>query len=127
MSDFLATSDAVLRMLQRDMDRHTLDLTRNPLRSPFASSIFGMPVRESRAFPCTIDCAKCGGTGKGGAEATYCPKCAGAGATRVEGVMTSGDQTIMLTSPLPRKFAPNWEGRTVPKRPLSGFRTVAWP
>lgn len=81
-------------------------------------SIFGLPIRESAAFPHQFQCSKCCGTGEGDTS-TYCTGCNGAGEVRVEGAITNGHQTTLLISPLPKLFAPYFPGGIVPAPQLS--------
>lgn len=88
----------------------------------------GIRMRESTFFPFEQACGKCGGSGDGGEEATYCRACKGAGRNRYEGVMQNGEQTIVITSPLPKAFAVGWPASApVPVRPSAGIRAVSWP
>jgi hypothetical protein len=95
-------------------------------RSPAANPIWGIPVRESRAFPHQFACTKCGGTGEGD-DSTYCTHCKGAGQIRVEGLMGGGPSNLtMITSKLPRAFEPRWTAEALPKRHV-GIRSIDWP
>lgn len=84
-----------------------------------ARSLYGMELKVSSMFPYTHTCSECNGTGEG-KTSTYCPKCKGAGAERVEGMMTGARGSMcLITSPLPKKFAPRWPADVlVPKRPI---------
>lgn len=91
----------------------------NPLRGgSIIGSAFGLPMRESPAFPHQWACQTCDGTGVG-EESTYCPKCNGAGEIRAEGMMTNDRQSVILTSKLPRKFEPSFPVGLVPAPKLS--------
>lgn len=67
----------------------------------------GVEIHQSGMFPFEASCAACDGTGEG-SESTFCPKCKGAGRNRYGGVMRNGPQTILLTVPLPKAFAPSF-------------------
>jgi hypothetical protein len=89
----------------------------NPFLGP-TRSVFGMPVRSSTLFPFQTQCPKCGGSGEG-ETSTYCQQCKGQGENRYEGVMQNGRETIVLTAPLPKKFAPSFPVGLVPAPRLS--------
>lgn len=92
---------------------HHYDMLAHAAR-PSRETVFGgIPIRKSDLFPYEIDCSACDGTGEG-VDSTYCSKCHGAGAIRVEGMMQQGRQTILLTSPLAKKFAPSFPTGLVP-------------
>lgn len=87
--------------------------------APYSNAnLWGVPVKVSSAFPMQHACAKCEGTGYG-LERTFCEKCGGAGEIRVEGMCKNDQQTILLTSPLPRKAYVKWpEAIPVPLREI---------
>lgn len=87
--------------------------------SPYSNTnLWGVPVKASSAFPIQHACVKCGGTGYG-VERTFCDKCGGAGEICVEGMCKNDRQTILLTSPLPRKAYVKWpEAILVPLREI---------
>lgn len=102
--------------LLRSLPRETA-----PEINPFlgrSTSLYGIPIQESAAFPLQTKCAACDGTGEG-TESTFCRKCSGAGENRYEGMVRNGDQTIVLTSPLPKKFAPYFPRGAVALPPIS--------
>ena len=92
---------------------HHYDMLAHTARPEPGVVFGGIPVRKSDLFPYEIGCSTCDGTGEG-VDSTYCQKCHGAGAIRVEGMMQQGRQTILLTSPLPKKFAPSFPTGLVP-------------
>ncbi|USM11521.1 DnaJ-class molecular chaperone [Citromicrobium phage vB_CbaS-RXM] len=85
----------------------------------------GVKVQKSSVFPYESTCSKCNGTGEG-IESTYCQPCHGQGATRIVGMMESGRRRtlmeipnmVLLTEPLPKKFAPSLPTGLVPKPPM---------
>lgn len=94
----------------------------------FPNTLFGIPFEFSPLFPMVIDCAACGGTGEGGDEATYCPDCEGAGGHRTEGIVRNSEQTILMRSALPKKFAPSFpRDIPLPRQPATRSRVVPWP
>lgn len=131
-----------LRSMMREMDRFPPPIrdmhlgfsaqkwlnsnTLYPARGP-SNILRGIPVYSSPLFPYTSECSKCNGTGDGGEESTYCQRCKGQGAQRIEGTMSQGDQLILLTSALPKKFPIAWAAAALPKRPSQGIRSVPWP
>lgn len=88
------------------------NLLGNPL------NFMGVRIERSTVFPMQLECSTCGGTGEG-KTSTYCPKCKGQGQTRYEGMMRNGEQTILLTGPLPKAFHVSFPAGLVPARPLS--------
>jgi len=85
----------------------------------------GMRIEQSRMFPFEQTCSRCNGTGDGGNDSTYCQHCKGAGASKIEGVMTGArDSMCLLTSSLPKKFPVAWSAGALPKRPAKGIRSV---
>lgn len=91
-----------------------------PTPRPFGNA-FGMPVHTNPMFPFEIGCSTCEGTGEG-TDSTYCRKCRGQGATLVEGMMTSGawgEEKVILTGTLPKKFQPSFPTGLVPPPPTS--------
>lgn len=78
----------------------------------------GIRIQANSAFPFQMPCKACNGSGKG-EESTYCPKCKGAGEIRYIGVMQNGSQTIVLTAPLPKRFAPRFPSGILPAPMLS--------
>lgn len=81
-------------------------------------SFMGLDIIPNGAFPMTILCPACGGTGEG-EESTYCPKCKGQGSNRYEGIMRNGAQTILVTGSMPKKFAPHFPRGAVSQPPIS--------
>lgn len=85
-------------------------------------SLYGIPVKTNPMFPYEVTCSSCEGSGSGGDEATYCPKCTGTGGTRYVGMMNSGSprswyepgQVVFLTEALPRKFEPSFPKGLMP-------------
>ena len=125
--------EAMLRMPKAPMyDRVFLGYERSRMFDPIPYGIAppsyaGIQVHKNPMFPYTQPCTKCGGTGDGGEESTYCERCAGQGASRIEGVMTQPENNgmVVLTSPLPKKFAVRWPASIpVPKRQHPGIRSV---
>ena len=105
----------------------SVDLKPDPTRS-LPPTIFGVRYVVNPAFPIEITCGACSGTGEGGDEATYCPKCDGAGAHRTEGMMRNGAETILMRSALPKRFAPHFPTDIpLPRRPASRARDIPWP
>lgn len=109
----------VLRDIMRKVEAPAPTATHNPLTGPsVGQSLFGIPIRQSSAFPMVVTCSKCDGTGEG-EESTFCPKCKGAGQQRFEGYMQNGPQTILWESQLPRRFDPSFPAGIVPPAPLA--------
>ncbi|WP_416464016.1 hypothetical protein [Sphingomonas sp. VDB2] len=91
----------------------------DPRGSPVAFA--GVPIEESRLFPWRQPCGACAGTGEGGADATFCPTCIGAGAYQVDGMMEHGAGFALIISRLPRKIAVAWPRDVlVPLRAVRG-------
>ncbi len=97
-----------------------------------AAAFCDIPVHESPLFPYEFNCRACDGTGEG-QDSTYCSRCGGAGAVRVEGMMTATVTTslfsndavalpsaTLITSKLPRKFDPYFPKGLVPPMPMKG-------
>ncbi|MFC0683193.1 hypothetical protein [Novosphingobium clariflavum] len=61
----------------------------------------GIRIEPHSVFPTEHSCTDCSGSGEGVAS-TYCKPCGGAGRRRVVGMV----DTILITEPLPKKFAP---------------------
>lgn len=83
---------------------------------------FGIPVKSNPMFPYDAPCSPCEGSGSGGDEATYCPRCKGAGATRFVGMITNDyirsfttvPEITLLTEALPKKFYPSFPEGLMP-------------
>jgi hypothetical protein len=110
-------SPSLFRNLARSAELQEYAPERNPLLGR-STSFYGMPVVENAAFPFQTGCPTCSGTGEG-EESTYCPKCKGAGENRYEGMVRHGDQTILLTVPLPKRFAPRFPSGVVAAPPIA--------
>lgn len=94
----------------------------------FPNTLFGVRYVSNPMFPIQTCCADCGGSGEGGVEATYCPKCEGTGGDRIEGMMRNGAQTILMRSSLPKKFAPHFpKDIPLPRRAATRSRDIPWP
>jgi hypothetical protein len=96
---------------------------RDSYLNPFMGNTFmgntfgGIPIRSSSLFPYTNACGKCGGTGDGGEQSTYCQNCKGGGQIKYNGTMIQGEQMIVLVEYYPRKFEPSFPF-ALPVRPL---------
>jgi hypothetical protein len=108
----------------------TIDPCANPLlggRSQFA----GMAIEPSNLFPMRLACTACEGTGQGGDLSTYCQRCAGAGASMVDGAMIDhhGFQMQLITRKLPKAFAVAFPSAVlVPPPPMRGrIKEVRFP
>lgn len=98
------------------------------LNRPHPETIFGVRFVPNPMFPIKTTCSACGGTGEGGGEATYCPSCDGAGAHLTEGMLRNSEQTILMRSALPKKFAPYFPTDIpLPRRPATRSRDILWP
>lgn len=95
-------------------------LHHNPIREP-VSFFGGIKIVSSPAFPMTLDCSVCDGTGEG-IESTYCESCQGHGQNRFDGMITNTDGSVTLLKGEqhgPKKFAPYFPAGLVPMPPLS--------
>lgn len=111
----LSVGSRLYRELIHQFDRDAGNLLARP--AAIFTNFMGIPVRESTLFPYTVTCTACGGSGEG-ETSTYCPRCDGAGAIRYEGAMTGGKpEMVLLTSPLPRLFAPYFPRDIGPPQP----------
>ncbi len=111
-------------LAMRDMYNAPRDpLVGNPIGA------FGIPIHSSNIFPYESTCEPCSGSGEG-STSTYCLRCKGAGAIRYEGMVTNGMNdfmmgtgrgvsTILITSPLPKKFHHGFPSGLVPPPILS--------
>ncbi len=113
--------------LMLELERSAAVIKPNPMRKA-PETLFGIKFVPDPMFPTETSCPACEGSGDGGAEATYCATCDGAGAHRVEGMALSGPQAILMRSALPKKFAPHFP-TDIPlhRRPATRNREIPYP
>jgi len=119
ISDMMTLSPALYLKMIEDCQRNIYQSTgiADMLR-PKPATMYGIPIHSNPIFPMQSTCEDCNGTGEG-ATSTYCPKCKGAGATRILGVMQNFGQTVVIRDTLPKKFMPSFPSGLVPAPMLS--------
>ncbi|MGR4892258.1 hypothetical protein ACIPPQ_14620 [Sphingopyxis sp. LARHCG72] len=113
--------------LMLELERSSAVIRPN-LNRPLPDTLFGVRFEPNPMFPMRTTCSACDGTGEGGDEATYCGSCDGAGAHLTEGIMRNGEQTILMRSALPKKFAPYFpKDIPLPRRPETRSHDIPYP